>query len=189
MWDLAEPRAVVAFDVDSVLFPVNHIAVLPALSDYFGRQVEHEEITAFDYRECFPGEDGEAARAIAFAQFRRNNLYDGHMLAPEIYNALGILRTTYRVIAVSTPFTEHASSKWAYCLRAGFAAEDIVLTGDKTLVDFDLLFDDRADTIEAVGPERGRIFDQPWNRHLSDSYPRVRNWTQVLSAVFGGVLR
>jgi 5'(3')-deoxyribonucleotidase len=161
-------KPIIAFDVDSVLFPVNHIAVLPALSDYFGRQVEHEEITAFDYRECFPGEDGEAARAI---------------------DALGILRTTYRVIAVSTPFTEHASSKWAYCLRAGFDHSDIVLCGDKTLVDFDLLFDDRADTIEAVGPERGRIFDQPWNRHLPDSYPRVRNWTQVLSAVFGGVLR
>ena len=177
----------IAFDIDSVLFPVNELAVLPALSEHFGRTVSKDEITDFDYRKCWPNEPqavANAAQAVAFEQFRRRDLYDGHELNKHQRDTLGVLRAAgYRVLAVSSPFQQHASSKWAYCLRAGFDHKDIVLCGDKRLVDFDLLIDDRPYAIHQIGPERSLVFDQPWNTRLPTRFGRVMGWEVMLPRI------
>ena len=175
----------IAFDIDSVLFPVNDLAVLPALSEHFGRTVSKEEITDFDFRKCFGGGNkAVAAQAVAFEQFRRSDLYDGHQLSIEQDRTLRVLRMAgHRVLAVSSPFREHASSKWSYCQRAGFDHEDIVLCGDKRLVRFDLLIDDRPDTIQQIGPERSLVFDQPWNTLLHSRFGRVMGWDKMLPRI------
>ena len=175
----------IAFDIDSVLFPVNEAAILPALSTHFGRTVSKEEIIDFDYQKCFGGgRKAEAAKDVAFAQFRRSDLYDGHQLNEKQRICLHVLRAAgYRVLVVSSPFGEHASSKWSYCQRAGFYHKDIVLCGDKRLVDFDLLIDDRPETVAHIGPERAIVFDQPWNRRMATKYTRVLGWDKMLPGI------
>ena len=177
----------IAFDIDSVLFPVNELAVLPALSEHFGRTVSEDEITDFDYRKCWPNEPqavANAAQRVAFEQFRRPDLYDGYKISDTQRDTLDVLRAAgYRVLAVSSPFREHASSKWAYCQRADFYHKDIVLCGDKSLVRFDLLIDDRPDTIRMIGPERSLVFDQPWNTRLPTRFGRVMGWELMLPSI------
>ena len=167
----------IALDVDSVLFPINEWIVLPEMRKTYP-WITMGDITTFDWEKCV----GSEAKKIAYSVYQRPDLYDGYELEPHIRTVVNQLRDTYdRVIAVSSPFQQHASSKWAYCQRAGFAHGDIVICGDKTLVKFDVLVDDRLSTCEAVGPDRAIIFDRPWNRAVSGdlSFERAYDWADV----------
>jgi 5'(3')-deoxyribonucleotidase len=161
--------AVIAFDVDSVLFPINELCVLPYLRDAHGILMTKDQITAFDY-------GNKTIQKWAYEVFRRSDLYDGHLPDPDALAVLTDLRKRHRVIAVSSPFRGHASSKWAFCQRFGFDHEDIVLCGDKTLVGFDLLVDDRPRTLMEVGSRRALVFDQPWNRGELLWFDRIHGW-------------
>lgn len=151
----------IAVDVDSVLFPINELVILPLLSARLGREVLKREITSWDYG------DIDGGKEVAYEVFKRPNLYDGYDLrvTPGADVVLDFLRFEYdRVIAVSTPFQQHASSKWAYIERCGFDFGDIFLTGDKASVKFDVLVDDAPHTAQLLGAGQVVIFDQPWNR-------------------------
>ena len=168
----------IAIDCDSVLFPLNELAVLPVLSDHFNREVRKDEITDWHYTEL-----GREARNLAFEQFRRPDLYDGYRLEkimPGAAKVLADLREYHRVIAVSSPVEEHACSKWRFLRRCGFSHQDIVLTGDKRLVDFDVLLDDGPTYCLDIGPAHALVFDQPWNRadELQD-FVRAYGWDDV----------
>ena len=166
----------VAIDCDSVLFPINELVVLPLLESRLGREVRKQDITDWGYSEI-PG-----GKQIAYEAFKRPNLYDGYTLKvmPGAEDALAVLRSQYRVIAVSSPFAQHAGSKWSFLQRCGFDHEDIVLCGDKGLVGLDALVDDAPSHALRVGRERCVVFDQPWNREdaLSD-FERAFSWEDV----------
>jgi len=178
----------IAIDVDSVLFPINDMVILPAFHAAgirlgpSARPIVKEDITDFDYEKCL----GPWAKVVAFQQFQRPDLYDGYTLGEYPRAVVDELRDTYdRVIAVTSPFWQHASSKWNYCLRAGFDHKDIVLCGDKSLVDFDVLLDDRPETIAQIGRDRAVVFDQPWNRFDPPGihYVRAHGWGEVLEKI------
>lgn len=167
----------IAIDVDSVLFPINELVVLPLLEARLGRAVSKQEITTWSYGEIEGGKD------IAYEAFRRSTLYDPYDLSvtPGATEALAELRSTYdRVIAVSSPFAGHATSKWRYLQRCGFDHEDIVLCGDKSLVDFSVLVDDKPETCAELGTICSVVFDQPWNRlpELAE-HERAYSWEDV----------
>jgi 5'(3')-deoxyribonucleotidase len=165
-----------ALDVDSVLFPINELVVLPLMSARLGRTVAKSEITDWDYS-AIPG-----GKEIAYSAFRRPSLYDPYTTSdtPGLGPALKRLRAMFRVIAVSSPFAGHATSKWRYLQRLGFDHADIVLTGDKRLVGFDLLVDDAPKYLLDLSPERALVFDQPWNgvEELVE-YERAYGWEDL----------
>ena len=166
----------VALDVDSVLFPINELQVLPYMEQVLGYPVDKSEVTTWTFGDIPRG------RELALAVFTRPDLYDGFTVkhTPGLADALALLRSQYRVLAVSAPFAEHATSKWHYLRRLGFTDDRIVLTGDKGLVDFDVLVDDKPLTAEVLGPSRVVVFDQPWNR-VDDLqlHHRAYNWDDV----------
>jgi len=170
--------SLIAIDCDSVLFPINELVILPLLESRLGRPVSKQEITDWDYS-AIPG-----AKEIAYEAFKRPNLYDQYRLGavnPDARDGLAILRETYeRVIAISSPMTDHASSKWRFLKRCGFAHTDIVLCGDKRLVDFDVLLDDGPQYCLDFSRDHVVVFDQPWNRldELQD-YERAYSWEDV----------
>jgi len=160
---------IIALDLDSTLFPLNELVVLPALRAA-GFDVKMWDITTFDWEECL----GPEVKKIAMSVYMRPDLYDGLELSDEAIRLLDSLRRRYsRVIMVTSPFQQHAGSKWAFCQRAGFAHKDIFMCGDKALVNFDVLLDDRAETCAKIGPRRAVIFDRPWNRDLSPYFTRA----------------
>jgi 5'(3')-deoxyribonucleotidase len=174
---LEPPSAVIAIDVDSVMFPVNELVVLPALR-HQGWDYQLADLTTFGYEYCL----GSAAARQAYACLRSPTLYDGWGLTNAEDSTVRRLREMGRVIAVSTPMVQHIASKWAYCERAGFAPGDIVLTGDKGLVTFDVLIDDRPDTIMSLPEEQTIVFDRPWNREVQGRM-RVHKFTDIPEAV------
>ena len=168
-------KPIVAIDVDSVLFPINEEILIPEWARH-GLEVELEDITDFDYLKCLTKEH----KRIAFAQFRRRYLYDGYNITEEIEESLSRMRGLYRVIVVSSPFAQHAESKWKFCQRAGFDHTDIVLVGDKTLVDCDVLLDDRPSTLAEIGLLQGLVFDRPWNQqNYLRHHLRATSWASV----------
>lgn len=168
-------RSLIALDVDSVLVPINEIKVLPELRRHWPN-LTMPDISAFSYKECL----GAEVQEVAYSVFRRPDLYDDVVLTPEATDALALLRSVHdRVIAVTSPFAEHASSKWRMLQRIGFAHGDIVLCGDKGLIDFDVLVDDRAETCEELGNDRCIVFDRPWNRFADLSFHRAYGWPDV----------
>jgi 5'(3')-deoxyribonucleotidase len=169
---------IIAFDMDSVLFDINQEVILPAL-EMDGYRHELEEIWDFDYARCL----GLEQKRIAYREFARRDLYDGHSVSEEAMLTLEILRRNRnRVLAISSPFAGHASSKWSFLLRAGFQHKDIVLCGDKALVEYDVLIDDAPKYLRQVGNRRAIVFDQPWNRQLK-GFVRAEGWWQVPAAL------
>jgi 5'(3')-deoxyribonucleotidase len=169
---------IIGIDVDGVLAPI-HLLIDELWAEH-GLDIAHEpDVTDFDYELCV----GKKAKELAYGVFRRRQLYDN--MNPDLgaVEALNLFREDHRVIAVTTPFAEHASSKWSFCQRAGFAHNDIFLCGDKHfLTQLDVLVDDKAETlIEA--PFAGILFDQPWNRWLRHHPRRARGWGDVMRFV------
>lgn len=173
--------AVIAIDIDSVLFPINERVILPAFAAAGLPLVQLADITDFDYAKCL----GNEYRMEAFSQFRRADLYDNELPPVSAQNALRVLRRTYeKVICVSSPFAQHASSKWRFAQRAGFSHEEIVLAGDKSLVYSDVLVDDRAETALELGPDEVVLFDRPWNRGPGmEVFTRAYGWDDVTRKV------
>lgn len=175
---------IIGIDVDSVLFPITEEVIIPAWREA-GLDGCMQDIVDFDYLQC--PNLSRAHKAVAFEQFRRFDLYDGHRPSRTARAVLDTLREQYRVVAVTTPFAEHATSKWQFCLRAGFHHRDIVLCGDKELAGVDLLLDDRAETAQQLGVDRVVVFDRPWNRDLYGSmtddmgrpFHRAYGWDDV----------
>jgi 5'(3')-deoxyribonucleotidase len=171
----------IAIDCDSVLFPINELVVLPLLSAHLGREVEKDEITSWSYGDIPDG------KRIAYEAFKQTGLYDGFGPDKETAEKLALLRALYqRVIAISAPFAQHASSKWSYLRRCGFEHEDIFLCADKGMVRWDVLVDDAPKYAQTLGPGRVVVFDQPWNRlpSLSD-HQRAYGWSDVQRKVAG----
>ena len=169
-------RDILALDCDSVLFPVNELVVLPYMEQVLGYPVDKQEITTWRFGDIPRGAE------LALAMFTRPDLYDEYdaYSTPGLPDALAVLRSQYRVLAVSVPFAEHAGSKWRYLRRLGFGDEDIVLCGDKRLVGFDVLVDDKPYTAEVLGPSKVVVFDQPWNRTDDlNLHHRAYDWPDV----------
>ncbi len=161
---------IIALDLDSTLFPINEWLVLPTLRANGFPDVTIDDVTAFDWEECL----GRRAKAVAFDVYNDPNLYDGLNLPAEAQQLLSDLRNRYdRVIVVTSPFPQHAGSKWNLCVRSGFAHKDIFMCGDKAMVNFDVLLDDRAETCAKIGPRRAVVFDRPWNQKLSPYFTRA----------------
>lgn len=169
---------IIGIDVDGVLAPIHK--KIDEVWKAAGLTCRHEpDVTDFNYSVCV----GETAKELAYDVFRWEDLYDD--MSPDVgaKRALAHFRENHRVVAVTSPFAQHASSKWSYCQRAGFAHSDIFLCGDKHfLTQLDVLVDDKAETlIEA--PFKGILFDQPWNRWLRGHPRRAKGWGDVMHFV------
>lgn len=174
-------RTTVAVDCDGVLVAVH--TLIDEVWRANGLPFQHDpHVTDFDYAKCV----GSRGKLHAYNVFRRPDLYDCPTLPlePGARAGLEALRAAqYKVIAVSSPFAEHAGSKWSLLRRLGFEHDEIFLAGDKQSVRWDVLIDDKAETVVETPPVRkALLYDQPWNRWLTASYPNVRrvdSWDEI----------
>lgn len=103
----------------------------------------------------------------------------------------------HRVVYVTSNVKGMTDQKWDWLERHGFlkthhrAAADLVVMHDKTLVDADVLIDDRGEYIvEWVNGKRrkGILYSHPWNAWMLDDMPsafwlwchRVKNWEEIV---------
>lgn len=54
----------------------------------------------------------------------------------------------------------------------------IIFINPKYLLNTDYLIDDGPHNIEAF-PQTGVLVDAPWNEHLGDDYPRMKDWLEI----------
>ena len=176
-------RKTIAVDCDGVLVAVHKI--IDEVWAERGLPFQHDpHVTDFDYRKCV----GNLAKELAYGVFQRPDLYDSPYLELEEGAMAGLcaLRASqYNVIAVSSPFAQHAGSKWGLLRRLGFEHDEIFLTGAKHEVRWDTLIDDRAETVlETPHYLDALLFSQPWNRWVNE-YPanvrRVGSWDDILA--------
>jgi 5'(3')-deoxyribonucleotidase len=164
---------VIAVDMDGVLVALNRRHI-ERLNERNGTSYKYEDITAFDYRKA------------GFTQSESDQLWD-MWNEPDLYDnvipehgaiwGLGTLRDRHRVIAASSPLIGSIESK-ARWLRdvAGFAASDVMLGRDKSLLRADLLLDDGVHNLESF-PGLTLCFTRPWNSEWTG--PRAYNWWSV----------
>jgi 5'(3')-deoxyribonucleotidase len=90
----------------------------------------------------------------------------------------------HRIIAITArnlpgipPDIEQITRDWA--ASAGLPVDDVIITGDKHLIPFDLLVDDSPSNVHTAlaHGRRAVLLDQPWNRDAAD-LPRT-DWPQI----------
>lgn len=162
---------VILLDVDGVLVDKTH-EHLAAINARFGTSFTYKDVTDWNYSYMTP------------EQIRYQNelwdsptLYDNEELSLAYLATLSELRKMGRVIACTSPFVGHASSKYRFLRRCGFSMRDIIMAKDKNLVFGDLLIDDGAHNIEEFH-SRAILVDRPWNQH-SGHQPRVYSFEDL----------
>ena len=178
-------KRIVAIDCDGVLVDWTQEAV-DLVNLHLDTKHTVNDITDFHFDKCL----GKKSRKIIYKELiTSRHLYDDREPVEGCTEALEILREKYRVICVSSVVAQHAESKMKWLYRHGFEHHDIFFAHDKSLIDFDILIDDKKENIlEAV--ERGILFRRPWNRDLYikkwhiDRGWVVHNWKEVPDAVY-----
>ncbi|MFJ1301613.1 5'-3'-deoxyribonucleotidase [Pseudomonadota bacterium AL_CKDN230030165-1A_HGKHYDSX7] len=147
--------------------------------------IAFEDRKSFHILEDYPPELRAKAEAIYTAPGFIRNLppVPGAIEAWRDLNALGL-----QVGICSSPlrqFENCVAEKYLWIERhlGRAATERLILTRDKTLVNADLLIDDRPAISGLVRPAwRHILYDAPYNRHVTDR-PRLnwQNWRNVLA--------
>lgn len=147
--------------------------------------VEFEDRKSFHIREDYPPELRGMAEAIYTAPGFIRNLppVPGALQAVKELLALGM-----DVRICTSPLTQFENCVaekylWVEKNLGRDATARLILTKDKTLVQGNLLIDDKPQIEGAVTPRWKHIlFDAPYNRHVND-HPRItwNNWRNVLA--------
>lgn len=92
---------------------------------------------------------------------------------------------------VSNPTCASDKLNWIVKHYGSHWGARVIITSDKTLVRGDVLIDDKPEITGEATPEwRQIVFDQPYNREVTDR-PRLSSWdmTDVAFAIWEGVVR
>jgi hypothetical protein len=114
---------------------------------------------------------------------------------PQIENALWGVSELYRLGYYIKFITARGGGKpepTEQCRRAtkywldsnGFPYDEVIVSYDKTSYDYDILIDDSPGNYESCVADGKNIlvFDQAWNRHLTDA-PRAMDWIEVVKYI------
>jgi 5'-nucleotidase len=182
-------QKIIAIDVDSVCADI----MVPWLARYnkeYNDNLDVEDISEWDTSKFVKPECGKSC----YKYFGDPGIYEEALPIQGAQEGVMRLREMdWRVVfpTTVTPGTEGCKKKWLY--RYGFLLpeeekgyKDYIEVSDKTLVKASYLLDDSWDNCWAfsyIGPERGIVFDQPWNRQNSSLLMRVHGWTSFIDLV------
>jgi 5'(3')-deoxyribonucleotidase len=173
----------IAFDVDGVIVDIQP-KILLRVNQELGTAYEVDDIDEWDYQKTL----GPTGHKIAWQVINSEDLYDDlHAEADVLAVAQRFAQAGHDVIFVSAATEAHATSKLRFLTSRkcnSIPLKNIVLTHDKTRVDFDILIDDRTSTVESL-PGRALLWDQPWNRKdAKPETPRVSNAAELERVIF-----
>jgi 5'(3')-deoxyribonucleotidase len=123
-----------------------------------------------------------------FARAVKPYAYAAHLLSELAGQGLDL-------VFVTSPM--HSNPEWCYhrrnacaalCAEAGLPTRPVVFTDDKTRARFDLLIDDKPETVHAVNETPGAgvavLFRQPWNRIVPDGAFVVDGWRNLVRLAY-----
>lgn len=126
----------------------------------------------------------EAAESI-YEYLERDDLYDDvHPITGALLGIERLRNMGHRIIFVTTATKGHAGKKLEWLQKHGFLSPnkindiDYVECADKTLINGDLIIDDRFTTVEKFG-DRGILFTQTWNKHKKWII-RADTWSDII---------
>lgn len=116
-----------------------------------------------------------------FYSLLNGQLYRGISQVVGAVDGVNKIRANYRVIFVTSNFADIGRPKFDALNRIGFNVnkKDYFECSDKSLISYDVLFDDNIDNVQNAYMGRGVLFTQPWNQ-LNNTNPRVNDWKQLL---------
>lgn len=108
------------------------------------------------------------------------SLYDDIEPVDGALDGINRARKLGRVIFITSNFADIGRPKFDALNRLGFNVDkkDYFECSDKSLIRYDVLFDDNTDNVENAYQNSGVLFTQPWNR-LYPYSPRVNNWNDI----------
>jgi 5'-nucleotidase len=142
-----------------------------------GILLEREKWTQWDLNTILPSEIVQ----MIFAEINQEpGFYRQLRAKPGAIQGIRTLHKIYDIVFVS------ASEHYGYADKYRWIEENLpfleknnlILTHRKDLVIGDILVDDGPHNILASPSQIKIVFDQPWNRQLTN-YPRVSNWKQL----------
>lgn len=178
---------IIAVDVDNVLCPLNE-RWLEMYNEDCDDCVMLKDITGWEIHKFLtkrPNDDS------IYAYLQHPNLYkDLEPYEGALEGVRQLREDGHDVIFITACVLGGIDNKLNWLADTGFTnrrnngrhvGKDVIIANDKWRVNADVLIDDRASTIlKWHDMERlGIVFDQPWNRNVNMSVPRVFNWSQV----------
>ena len=177
--DSGNSRVRIAVDMDEVI------------ADYFGEQVaRYQQWSGVEVdisrtegrrlRECVPEEHREFVSSIP----RMPGFFANLPMIEGSRDALELLarHADVYIVSAATEYPNSLREKFDW-LAANFPFvhwRQIVLCGDKSIINAEYMIDDNIYHLRRFGGEK-ILFDSPHNRHISDPVHRVRNWQEVLA--------
>ncbi len=168
-------KKVIGVDFDDV---VGHL--IPLLVNKYNfiwnDNLDHNKIDDWDLTRFVKPECGNKIYA-----YLDNKIYDFvEMVKDAKWGVEQLRKMGYRVIFITSNFANTGNAKFEWLSRNGFNVEkkDFFECEDKPLIKYNLLLDDKYDTVLKSG-KRGVLFSRSWN--LKNKHPRrVSSWKEFI---------
>jgi len=186
----------VACDVDDVLNLLHEEWFRRYNRDY-DDALDNERCRSWDIHKCVKPECGEKIYDYLY----ESDFYEHVKVLPGAQDGVAALREMgHRVIFVTSPVKGTMDQKWEWLERYGFidvhsrASPDLVMMHDKTLINAQLLIDDRGETVvDWVQNCRKRaiLYEYPHNHSVIETQhsafwaycSRARHWDDIIRIV------
>jgi len=164
-------------------------AVIAGLQERGFNPPRQEDITTYHFQDMLDTGMKRAMFALAKAPgfFQDLDIYPGAQDTILTLRQLGVEVFFVTSPYLSSPTCYDEKVRWVTQHFGAWARERVVLTLDKTLVDLDVLVDDKP-SITGAGKSRWQrvVFDQPYNQAVEG--PRMRSWNRDYGVVVAQLL-
>lgn len=165
---------IIGVDVDSVVADL-----IPTWLKWYNRDYD-DDIQVEEWTEWEVPKRIKCTREAMSRYIRMPELYDDVYPVEDSWMIINELRDLgHRIVYItSTPIgMEGVKYNWLYKWNYIESKKDYIEAEDKSLINFNVLLDDRYENVKNLSGKKGVLFNRPWN--LNYNYRlRVNNWEQ-----------
>jgi len=166
----------IAVDMDDVLADA-YGRIIDIYESEFNVKLDRDWMKGKPYQEAFPGEKLEKAQKIP----HRQDFFDALEVFPNSQEVMEQLYGKYDVYIVSAameyPFSLKPKRDWLAKYFPFIHWKNIVLCGDKSIINTDYLIDDHAYNLETFTGHP--ILYTALHNHTESRFERLNDWTEV----------
>ena len=174
----------ICVDIDDILCDLVQTGVR-LYNSKAGTNIALSDITSFNLRECMSNTDADGVLAI----FNGVEIYDHLKPIPDSQWGLETLfkQGHHVFLATATPYKSFASKvEWVCKNFSCVAPEDIICIQNKSVLNCDIMVDDKLDNLTKNLCERIAL-DYPWNRNKDKEFVydiiRAHSWKDIVNII------
>jgi len=172
----------IAVDIDDVIRNLMGKAVELHNVNFPSRPIKHSDIISWSLAAVSP--IGGLIYDFLF-QANVEELYLESECMPYVHEGLNYLKNASKAVVLvsNQPTQQRKDLTLTWVSKQGLNVDGVIFKENKEELDFDLIIDDKQQTLDKAGPDRGIRFLRPWNERCEWSGLSMRSWADIANII------